>query len=179
MNEKISNVARIVKSVFFSGLSAAEIDELNQPVNSNVVRWYMIDGLFGDLPVFVFGAANEPSLLCVAACAQANVNLTVTQIGFHCRIRDGLLEELGYEYDDVWHLEASDTTASPFSGNVVAACCRNRKQLESLAASLAAFRPEYSIRISKYARIRFIYQGNEIKSFQEVPYSNMQESEWL
>ena len=179
MNEKISNVANIIKSVFSSALTAADIAELNEPVNANVVRWYMIEGMFGDAPMFLMGNTKEVELLCRAACLSPSVNPVVTQIGFHCRIKDGYLEQLGYTYDDVWHLAVHDTKASPFSGNVVDVSCRERKQLVCLAMNLAKYRQEYEVQISKHARIRFIFRGHDIKSFQEVPYSNMQESEWL
>lgn len=179
MNEKISNVANVIKSIFSSSLTEADIAELNEPVNANVVRWFSIEGMFGNFPMFFLGNYEDVDLLCRAACLSPNVNPVVTQIGFHTRLEDGQLERLGYEYDECWHLDVDDTTTSVFAGKVVSVSCRERSQLVCLAMNLAKYRREYSIAISRHARARFIFQGHDIKSFPEVPYSNMLASEWV
>lgn len=80
-----------------------------------------------------------------------------------------------FDWTDLWCLELRSATKSFYL------YCNNRSRLEEFAAILTKAKFELvEAWISKYARIRFLYEDGKVtKSWDESPYTNVSQEDWF
>ena len=88
-------------------------------------------------------------------------------------------ESMGYDFNQVWSLEVI-RPGEHFAAPVHDLCCMDRTTLETIALKISRVMPSYSIRLNRWARIRWIMiDRKKVKEFTEVPYIDKTAAEWV
>ena len=155
-------------------LSKKQANELANIENANVVRWFRLSNFVGHADVFSLSTTEQIVEVCQVVQRCAQVEPTAEVLGFHTRSEtQDLLTLCGYQYEKCWTLEIESASRHMVLG------CTDRNSLVRCAMCMARFDKTRTMTIEKFARVRYVFKGHDIKSFPEVPYSNMLASEWV
>ena len=147
--------------------------------NEHVVRYYVIqDPAISTLPLFFFEAPEVARRLVETIAHVFDHNAVAEELGFHTHdVTHEKLEALGYK-SDLWALYI-ERAQYPWSA-VAKFYCGDRACLQRLAQAMTEHDESVHGQITRYARIRFIYERGQVASdFSDVPYLNVSESDWV